>query len=70
MARSVTIWLVTGSESEPLAAFTVKHELVTWLERWQMREDDCTVWKMADKPVEGYSLDPRRVSFVDLGIVA
>lgn len=36
MARSHSIWVVVGTTDEmalPLACFTVKHELITWLKR-------------------------------------
>lgn len=33
MARSTAIWVVLGDDPDPLAAFTVKHEMKRWLER-------------------------------------
>ena len=37
MARAHSIWIVRdindGYQRDPIGAFTVKHELVTWLER-------------------------------------
>jgi len=49
MARSNVIWLVTDKSRLPLGAFTVKHELVTWLGK-QLPSDvgGCTVWKIPD----------------------
>ena len=34
MARATRIYVVTGSDRVPMAAFTVKHECKTWLKRW------------------------------------
>lgn len=33
MSRSVYIWYVQNSDGNVIAAFTVKHELATWLDR-------------------------------------
>ena len=33
MARAHTIWLVVSDRLGPLKAFTVKHELKTWLDK-------------------------------------
>lgn len=38
MARSAYIYLVLDSNDNPVAAFTVKRECVTWLFRRKMRE--------------------------------
>jgi hypothetical protein len=74
MARSVYIWLVLGSEREPLAAFTVKHELITWLERCEMNEDNCTLWKIADNGLIDQSMftnptdNVRRITLEQIGV--
>lgn len=50
MARSAYIWVVQPSGAiQPTAAFTVKHELVTWLGR--LSEDlrsRLSVWRLPD----------------------
>ena len=55
MARAETIWLVMHL-GHPKAAFTVKHELETWLSK---QEEDflltAQVWRLADNP---YSSSP------------
>lgn len=33
MARSTYVYVVTDATGTPVAAFTVKHELATWLDR-------------------------------------
>lgn len=56
MARSSYIYVVTGVlDYEPVAGFTVKHELVSWLKD---HPDDHFVWRIPDgryskrKPVD------------------
>lgn len=51
MARAYTIWIVQayGGCSTPLAAFTVKHELVTFLQgKTRGKLDELVVWRMRD----------------------
>ena len=54
MARSQTIWLLTQKEPLaiplPVAAFTVKHELMTWLDRNRWQWDQLSLFKMKDSP--------------------
>jgi hypothetical protein len=45
MARSTYIYLALGRQGEVEAAFTVKHELVTWLEHSQ---GDYELWRIPD----------------------
>jgi hypothetical protein len=47
MARSTYIYLVTMG-SVPLAAFTVKHELESWVARNTV--NGMTIWRMFDSP--------------------
>lgn len=57
MARATKIYVVTGSDRVPMAAFTVKHECKTWLKnrlelggyRGQYNfEEKC--WEIIDTP--------------------
>jgi hypothetical protein len=54
MARSSYIYVVQDSRRAILATFTVKHEMVTWLQReWAAREpgptrSDLEVWRHSD----------------------
>ena len=48
MARSQTIWLVMQA-GLPVAAFTVKHELASWLEM-QPHRSHLTLFRCPDKP--------------------
>lgn len=51
MARSTCVYVVMGSDGNPIAGFTVKHELVTWLGRRQDEEFLVTsglVWRCGD----------------------
>lgn len=55
MARSHAIWLLidrenTASPVEPVAAFTVKHELKTWLNRNRWQWDQLRLFRMLDGP--------------------
>lgn len=55
MARSTYVYLAMCS-GVPFGAFTVKHELRSWLERippWQLREPEFTVLRMPDGGGEG-----------------
>lgn len=45
MARSTYIYFVQGRQGEPVAAFTVKHEMMTWLEQ---NPGDYTLWRLSD----------------------
>lgn len=42
MARASYIWIVLNSLGRPMAAFTVKHELQTWLEQ----RTSGTAWRV------------------------
>lgn len=46
MARSTYIYVVMDSGDEVVAAFTVKHELLTWLS--SHTNDDYHVWRLDD----------------------
>lgn len=49
MARAHTIWIVVDElGGVPLAAFTVKHELVTWAERHPNILADCRIFSVPD----------------------
>ena len=52
MARSTYIYLVTGALRLPVAAFTVKHELKTWLAR---NPGEYEFWRIGDG---GYGREP------------
>lgn len=45
MARSHAVWIVTH-DNLPLASFTVKHELVTYLKRFAI--SDVRIFKLPD----------------------
>jgi hypothetical protein len=48
MARSYSIWLVCKEMSgDPVCAFTVKHELVSWLLAQEKRQF-LHIWKLRD----------------------
>ena len=62
MARSHAIWLVMQvwhtKPREPLAAFTVKHECVTWLDkRSEAARLDLRLFRMDDNPSD-YRQEP------------
>jgi hypothetical protein len=44
MARSTYVYVVMDG-TEPVAGFTVKHEMATWLER---NPGDYTIWRLSD----------------------
>lgn len=50
MARSPAVWVVIGTTAVPIAAFTVKHELCTWLWKFQTPQtlDHLHGWKVTD----------------------
>lgn len=50
MARSPAVWVVLSSTGQPVAAFTVKHELCTWLWKFENPEslDLLHGWKVTD----------------------
>ena len=50
MARAVSIWLIMSDVEVPLAAFTVKHECQTWIDRYPTPQR-LTVLRMKDNPV-------------------
>lgn len=61
MARSHAIWLLISRKNEtipavPVAAFTVKHELQTWLDRNRWQWDQLRLYYMKDGPraIPGY----------------
>lgn len=50
MARSTCVYVVLTEGGVPLAGFTVKHELVTWLRRGSENPDDVQIWRCGDGP--------------------
>lgn len=54
MARSSYIYLLQDTDetepARPVAAFTVKHELVTWLEHSRSLWDHLKLFRMKDSP--------------------
>lgn len=61
MARAHSIWVVKEEGVDgPIMAFTVKHELVTWLSRPGTELPRLTVYKLADNsdrvPVQQFDL--------------
>lgn len=55
MARSNVIWLLIDRENnyapvDPVAAFTVKHEMKTWLDRNRWQWDQLRLFRMTDSP--------------------
>jgi len=54
MARSHAIWLVcayAGESKIPVAAFTVKHELQSWLDkRFKGDKNQLQIFRMIDNP--------------------
>ena len=72
MARSVSIWVVTR-DFDVVAAFTVKHELVTWLGKQNDYMLECIcLTKCKDNPTlipghpEWDSPDPEEIDIWDL----
>ena len=51
MARSSYVYVVTRL-GEPVKAFTVKHELLTWIERNYDSAQYCTYWRLPDNGVD------------------
>lgn len=64
MARSTYIHVVMFW-NEPIAAFTVKHELVTYLHQ-RNSLDHVTVWRVHDGLIGGAVLIPSMVPLEDL----
>lgn len=54
MARAHTIWIVVSdTEGVPIRAFTVKHELKTWLDRRpDFLKEYWIIWSMRDGATE------------------
>lgn len=50
MARAKAIWVAIRAvgRNEPIAAFTVKHECVTWLKQRTMYESPVRIMKLKD----------------------
>jgi len=49
MARSTCVYVVMRTGAMPVAGFTVRHELITWLTRHpEVREPDFAVWRCGD----------------------
>lgn len=46
MARAHSVYLVSNQQSEPVAAFTVKHECISWCRR--VAHSDWTVTVIPD----------------------
>ena len=53
MARTHTIWLVMSNAFGPLKAFTVKHELITWLSKKPAHmKMFWSIWSLPDGATE------------------
>lgn len=64
MARSHATWVVLHRETgDSIAAFTVRHELVTWLGRRDDDPGDLRIWRCGDGPWQD---KPTRVTVVEL----
>ena len=50
MARAHAIWILTESTFYPVAAFTVKHELVTFLDKQPNPDPTLKVIRVVDRP--------------------
>lgn len=61
MSRSTSIWLVVDETAHPVAAFTVKHELSTWLAKRSAELARCWwVYRMSDNPDRYMAHEPQR----------
>jgi hypothetical protein len=63
------VWLVEYDDAHgdhrPVAAFTVKHELVTWLQRQPPhRLTDYYVYRMGDGPGQGEPVEVSQASLL------
>lgn len=56
MARSNCVYVVMD-EDLPVAGFTVKHELVSWVRRYGY--EPLTIWRLKDNPDPLYGDSPR-----------
>lgn len=64
MARAHTVWLVTHRIlKDPVGAFTVKHELVSYLQR-QGAVADYEIWALPDGHPGNYSFFPSAEGFL------
>jgi hypothetical protein len=52
MARSPAVWVVIDTTGQPVASFTVKHELCEWL--WKYENPQSIVNLRGWKVVDGY----------------
>jgi hypothetical protein len=61
MARSPAVWIVVNDIGIPVAAFTVKHELCTWLWKFENPQsiDHLHGWKVTDGVRHWFSRDDR-----------
>lgn len=71
MARSTSIWLIMNNHAEPIAAFTVKHEMLTWVTRQRNEGRLVENWvliRFPDNPRDPYRVDAdqRRPEILDL----
>lgn len=50
MSRATSIWLIYGTDGAVVSAFTVKHEMLSWLQRVE-REDGISVtsWRIEQR---------------------
>jgi len=50
MARSHAVWIVMAYHDYPIAAFTVKHELRSWLEQQNQAaiKRNCEIYRLHD----------------------
>jgi hypothetical protein len=66
MARAHTVWIVIKNKT-PVCAFTVKHELISWLKENRKGWNLWEVWKLPDGGHPIFA--PTRLEFKeDLGL--
>jgi len=64
MARGTYVYVVLDRETgEPIAGFTVRRELVTWLERRDGDPGELRIWRCGDGLSQGV---PQPVTLYDL----
>lgn len=70
MARGEYVWLIQPQVGRAVGAWTVKHELLSWLERRQAGPDpvdnDAEVWRLREGRTDGAVLLGTAGSFVQV----
>lgn len=46
MSRAISIWVVTNMR-HPVGAFTVKHQLISWLRKMQVQYGDISTYAVS-----------------------